>query len=222
MVGILLGTVFNKVMSFVSRPKEAMTEMMMQQMMNQMASGNKGAPFGNPVPPPSPFGMGMPPATPPPATPAYDTTAMPSTAAASMPTGSQQTVTPDPQKNGVKTPEVKTEAAPFTTPQAPPPQPSFFQDVSAANVAPPKAEETMTPEESDEAVDFMFEMLKNPQMRDSLYQFLPENMRSPEMLDTVMSSPMVKEQFKSMMTPELLQQIKALSDSIRDSSQLLR
>jgi len=79
--------------------------------------------------------------------------------------------------------------------------------------------EAVPQQDPDEAVDYMFEMLKNPQMRESLYQFLPENMRSPEMLESVMSSPAVKEQFKSMMTPELLQQIKGFQNQV-DSPQM--
>lgn len=65
--------------------------------------------------------------------------------------------------------------------------------------------------DSDAAVDFMFEMLKDPTMRDSLYQFLPESMRNPETLETVMQSPMVREQFKTMMTPEMIQQMKVMN-----------
>ena len=217
MVGMLLATVFTRIMNFVSHPKEAMTEMMMKQMMSQMSNAQgtpPPPPFGGAVPPSAnPFGMATP--------PAYDTTAQPSTPAAAAPQMSPKTSTSpppspppvspfnpagskesNPQKNGVQTPSaVKTDMPP--TPSPPPASPSFFQDV-------PMEQTTEQPvvENPDEAVDYMFDMLRDPQMRESLVQFLPENMRSPEMLENLMSSPMVKEQFKSMMTPQLLQQIK--------------
>jgi len=190
-----LATVFTKIMNFVSRPQQAMADIMMKQMMGQMQTNQSGSPFGSP--------------------PAYDTTATSSPQPVSpfQPAGSAS----DANRNGSTTPKAEaTTASPvdqstFGKGQAqekpPPSQGSFFQDVNAQSQT-NKTAQPVSDEEADKAVDFMFETLKNPQMRGSLYQFLPENMRNPEMLDTVMASPMVKEQFKSMMTPDLLQQIK--------------
>jgi len=213
-VGILLAAVFNKVMNFVSRPQEAVSEMMMKQMMAQMAGVKPGAnPFagmptsGMPTPGmPTSGGTvpGMPPMSGMPTTgvnsppPAVDVAAQ----TPPPPPPQDQTMPPpasNPSANGTKTP---------LAPSAP-----FFQDISPSvkEDGPPGVEE-----DPDEAVDFMFEMLKNPQMRESLYQFLPENMRNPEMLESVMASPMVREQFKSMMTPEMLQQVKGFRGQMDD------
>eukprot|EP00210_Caulerpa_lentillifera_P006602 g6307.t1 len=211
-VGILLAAVFNKVMNFVSRPQEAVTEMMMKQMMSQMGGGAQtGAnPFAG-MPNPAMSGMGG------------MAGANVQNSAASPPVDVTAQSTPAPTVHEPTQDQDTTTVPPASTPLAngansasppPPPAAPFFQDVS------PSAKEgggnAGTDEDPDEVVDFMFEMMKNPQMRESLYQFLPENMRNPETLETVMASPMVREQFKSIMTPEMLKQVKGFRGQMED------
>lgn len=192
----------------MSRPKEAMADMMMKQMMAQMNAGQSSSPF---APPPS-YGSSASAYS---NTPAYDTTAT----ASPPPPPPAQPISPfapagstDPKQNGNQTP------AKEAPPPPPPQQPSFFQDVSNSNSQ--KTQETVNDQDADAAVDYMFNMLKDPSMRQSFYQFLPENMRNPETLETMISSPMVKENFKKMMTPEMLQQIKVRETSCSENARI--
>lgn len=227
MVGVLLANVFNKVLDFVRRPKEVMSEMMMKQMANAMNSQMGGGPGAGGPPPP--FGFPTPPsaATPPP--PAFDTWASP--AAPSTP---PPPVTPPPTPPAAPTPTPATStptveatngsgsgfdpaglsgqqpvgaSANGSASTEPQPSPSFFEDVggesgkgaSPGASAGAGAAASSAAAADDSVVDSFFDAMKDPSMRESLYQYLPEGMRNPETMEMVMNNPMVREQFKKMM-----------------------
>lgn len=53
-------------------------------------------------------------------------------------------------------------------------------------------------------------------MRESLYPFLPEQMRDPQMLETVFANPVVREQLKTMFTPDMMAKMREFQGSVND------
>lgn len=247
MVGVLLASVFGKVMNFVRQPRAALTEMMFKQMAdsmkNQQGMGGQQNPF---FPPGGGFG-GMPGAGSPPVD-TYASPVKPDAAGTAYsapgpvtPTGGQVPAQPqqtasasveaqsatssatpsafDPAGLGSATaPKGYSAGGAATAPgmassQGPAPQGTgagggFFSDVRPA---PDKAETA-----NDDDIDWLFNLLKDPQMRDSLYPFLPEQMRDPQMLETVFANPVVKEQLKTMFTPDMMAKMREFQGSVND------
>ncbi|GMH43206.1 hypothetical protein BSKO_11128 [Bryopsis sp. KO-2023] len=227
MVGILLANVFNKVLDFVRRPKQVMSEMMMKQMANAMNSQMGGAPGAGGAPP-NPFGFPPPPAAgaqP----PAFDTWASPAAAPPPPPPPTPPPAQPAAPKAASTAPASKSTSTPSggasngsgsgfgggfdpagisgaasangAATAEPQTSSSFFEDVESGNSAQggsgAASAGAATPDDS--MVDSFFEAMKDPTMRESLYQYLPEGMRNPETMEMVMNNPMVRDQFKKMM-----------------------
>ena len=81
--------------------------------------------------------------------------------------------------------------------------PNPFADAFAADAA---AAETVTGEpvgedgeDSPEDLEYMQNMLRNPQMQEMMYPYLPEMMRNPETFEMLLSNPMYKDQLKGIM-----------------------
>ncbi|CAD7705175.1 unnamed protein product [Ostreobium quekettii] len=246
LVGVLLASFFNKVANFLRSPQQAMSEMMFKQMSKSMGNQPpEGPAAGQPNPFFSPGagfpGMGPPPVdtTATPVTPVGTQAAPPpSMSGAGGQTGMQQEYTPpaqpaagtapqssfDPAGPGATMPGATAAGAPtagvapsdtLAADQAVQPSTTsrgFFSDVGRQQAT----THVDRSSEQDENVEWLFNMLKDPQMRESLAPFLPEQMRDPDMLDAILANPVVKEQMKTMFTPEMLSKMKEYQGSIND------
>lgn len=243
MVGIVLANVFGKLVNFVRRPREALTEMMFKQMAKSMNAtqgmGGQQNPFFTPGSGfPGMAGAGSPPVdtyatpvapdgpAPPFSTPRTGTAtseqapAQPQQAT-TIPVEAQPAASPaafDPAGLGSTASKGTTAAGAATAPwmtseQGPVSQGTmagggFFSDVTRPSDKSATA--------SDDDVEWLFTLLKDPQMRESLYPFLPEQMRDPQMLETVFANPVVREQLKTMFTPDMMAKMREFQGSVND------
>ena len=218
-LGVALATVGGKIFG---AKKQDMQSMMMQQMMKQFTSqAGGGMPGGMP-------GMGMPgmpgmpgagmpgaaggfppfpgasatppvdvkPSPPKPATPKPATAATPTSSGRGSATTTQPTTAEEPS------PAVKSEFAGFADQQTPVVEPTtvppasnpFFddaEDTPAAGAA--------TDDVSEEDLQYMQDMIRNPEMQKLMYPYLPEFMRNPETFEMLLSNPQYKDQLKGIM-----------------------
>ena len=218
-LGVALATVGGKIFG---AKKQDMQSMMMQQMMKQFTSqAGGGMPGGMP-------GMGMPgmpgmpgagmpgaaggfppfpgasatppvdvkPSPPKPAAPKPATAATPTSSGRGSATTTQPTTAEEPS------PAVKSEFAGFADQQtpvvepttAPPSSNPFFDD--AEDTAPAGA---ATDDVSEEDLQYMQDMIRNPEMQKLMYPYLPEFMRNPETFEMLLSNPQYKDQLKGIM-----------------------
>jgi hypothetical protein len=136
------------------------------------------------------------PSPPKPAAPKPATAATPTSSGRGSATTTQPTTAEEPS------PAVKSEFAGFADQQtpvvepttAPPSSNPFFDD--AEDTAPAGA---ATDDVSEEDLQYMQEMIRNPEMQKLMYPYLPEFMRNPETFEMLLSNPQYKDQLKGIM-----------------------
>ncbi len=94
------------------------------------------------------------------------------------------------------TPETKEEA----------PKKSFFEDTvetetSTSSSSNPFENATDMPDEEDDeaSLEYMKNMIRNPEMQKLMYPYLPEFMRNPETFEMLLNNPQYKDQLKGIM-----------------------
>jgi len=224
-LGVALAVGFGKVMEFVGGKKGDMQSMMLQQMMKQMGNQAGGAPGmgGMPGMGGAPGGAagagGFPPFPPPNFTPPKPAAAASPGVVDVKPTEKKEapkpaapaaataTATATEAKKEEKKEEEKKESGSVGSG-------SFFADATdeagpSTKANPFAAAETETEtvtgepvgegEDSEEDLEYMQNMLRNPQMQEMMYPYLPEMMRNPETFEMLLSNPMYKDQLKGIM-----------------------
>jgi len=217
-LGVALATVGGK---FFGAKKQDMQTMMMQQMMKQFTSqAGGGMPGGAPGGMPGGMPGGFPPfpgagspavdvkpsapkpaAAAAPATPKPVTPATPTPATGSAARGSATTTQPTADVGE----SVKSEFAGFSDEPASTPvvEPTpvasspFFDDDSDEGPAGAAAAGD-DDDVSEEDLEYMQNMIRNPEMQKLMYPYLPEFMRNPQTFEMLLSNPQYKTQLKAM------------------------